>query len=76
MACEYPPGLTNGVVSVTQLGVGGIALYQCNAEYSLTGSPNRICLSDGKWSGEIPTCTHSMYVEPYHANVNVLLTST
>eukprot|EP00731_Ephydatia_muelleri_P021328 Em0013g1055a len=50
VACEYPPGLTNGVVSVTQLGVGGIALYQCNAEYSLSGSPNRICLSDGKWS--------------------------
>eukprot|EP00731_Ephydatia_muelleri_P038089 Em0651g1a len=60
VACEYPPGLTNGVVSVTQLGVGGIALYQCNAEYSLSGSPNRICLSDGKWSGEIPTCTRSM----------------
>ena len=55
-SCEYPPAPTNGAVSVTQLGVGGLALYNCNPGLSLLGSPSIVCQAGGKWSGVAPTC--------------------
>ena len=46
----------NGQVSVTTFDVGGIATFKCNSGYNLSGSPKRICLSSGFWSGIKPTC--------------------
>ena len=47
----------NGMVSHPQgTGEGAIAVYTCDDEFMLDGSPSRQCLSSGLWSGVEPTC--------------------
>jgi len=53
------PSLTDpisGVVIVTTRVVGGLALYECNANHQLIGSGRRTCQIDGSWSSSQPTC--------------------
>lgn len=56
--CEIPDDLQHGemilVNGTTYL--DSVATYECSADYWLDGPTARICLKDGKWSGERPYC--------------------
>ena len=46
----------NGEVSLSGTTLGSKATYSCNDRYVLEGESTRVCQSNGKWSGEAPTC--------------------
>jgi len=46
----------NGNVEVSGTGVGGTAIYSCDAGFTLLGEDRRVCTTDGLWSGSEPTC--------------------
>jgi Notch-like protein len=54
--CPILPEPTNGGVTVTNQGVGGVATYTCDAGFERQGAAPRTCGSDGNWSGSAPTC--------------------
>lgn len=33
-----------------------VAVYRCNNEYGVVGNDTRVCLANGRWSGEAPVC--------------------
>lgn len=35
---------------------GSAVLYDCDENYELDGFPRRICLENGTWSSETPSC--------------------
>ena len=45
--------IENGKVTVTD----ATAMYECDAEYELTGADTRQCQDNGDWSAVAPTCT-------------------
>ena len=56
--CGDPGQLTNGLrkdKNVTTY--NSMVHYFCNPEYILSGSRERVCQADGKWSGTQPKCT-------------------
>ena len=53
--CPALPDPTNGVVS-HDMDVGDLANYSCNDGYYLNGIEIRMCMADGTWSGNTPTC--------------------
>ena len=54
--CGDPGQPANGNVSFVTTREGGMANYTCNEGYNLTGITQRICQSNGSWSGDVPTC--------------------
>ncbi|KNC52646.1 uncharacterized protein AMSG_08515 [Thecamonas trahens ATCC 50062] len=48
---------TNGGVSCTTASVGESCAYTCDAGYTLSGSSERTCMIDGRWTGSDPRCT-------------------
>jgi len=53
------PSLTapsNGDVSVSSQVAGGVAQYECNTGYVLSGGATRNCQGNGSWTGTAPTC--------------------
>ena len=43
--------------SLTRTTLGGVAQYECHPGMELQcGSTHRTCLSDGRWTGNQPTC--------------------
>lgn len=50
--------IPNGYACFDGISSGSVAMYYCEEGYTLTGSSERICLSDGKWSrsGDKPVC--------------------
>ena len=58
--CGHPGNVTNGTVDVSEgTKVNSKIYYTCDRGYRLNGPSwwsNRICLSDGTWSGREPTC--------------------
>ena len=58
-----PP--TNGLISggEGEQPVGSTASYSCDEGYSLEGSQQRTCRSDGLWSGMEPTCERTSSTE-------------
>jgi hypothetical protein len=59
-----PP--TNGLISggEGEQPVGSTASYSCDEGYSLEGSQQRTCRSDGLWSGMEPTCERIQCPDP------------
>ena len=51
----------NGEVSLTGTILGSKATYSCNSGYVLEGESTRVCQSNGKWSGEAPTCERMLH---------------
>ena len=53
---EPPDSPSNGNVTLTDgdTQYGAIAIYSCNSGYTLTGTTDRQCQSNGQW--DIPTC--------------------
>lgn len=54
--CGHLHDPANGVISITTIGVGGIATYSCNERHILVGVDTRMCQEDGIWSDKAPTC--------------------
>ena len=52
----------NGQVILTNTTFGSIATYQCDDGFNLIGDMQRMCQSNGEWSGNEPTCegNHSL----------------
>ena len=48
--------IPNGVGCFDGNTSGSVISYHCDEGYALSGNVNQTCLSDGNWSGEIPTC--------------------
>jgi len=64
--CDILSTLSNGNMSCSsgRVGVGyegDTCSFTCNTGYELTGSDNRICQSDGSWSGSDAVCRKGKY---------------
>ena len=44
-------------VDSTVLQPGDMVMYKCDAPYMLKGDPYRVCVTNGSWTGEEPSCT-------------------
>ena len=54
----------NGSLLISGTGVGvyqDTATYACETGFNLVGMSERVCQSDGTWSGSDPTCQSSKY---------------
>ncbi|XP_041092685.1 complement factor B-like [Polyodon spathula] len=40
----------------TKFSIGSTVHFECNSGFNMFGSPNRTCLSTGKWSGKVTIC--------------------
>lgn len=49
--------------AITELGFGSRAEYSCSEGYALVGNGERVCQSDGTWSGSDPECECEFRVE-------------
>lgn len=58
--CPDPNVLENGNVSPPQekYFVDNETTYECYSGYRMRGSPKRVCLPNGKWSGSTTICSH------------------
>ena len=54
--CPNLPNPTNGRVTQQGNELGDRATYTCNSGYELDDGSTRICQTNGRWSGEAPTC--------------------
>ena len=50
---------SNGGVSQSGTSYGSIANYSCDGGYTMNGDANRMCDSDGSWTGDPPKCSKS-----------------
>ena len=62
----------NGVVDVT----GGrsyrsIAVYACDTGFVLRGNLTQMCLADGTWDREVPTCERKSHTQ-HHSTTQQL----
>jgi hypothetical protein len=48
--------IQNGVACYNGTISGSVLSYQCDDGFTIEGNINRVCLSDGSWSGETPDC--------------------
>ena len=61
--CPFLDAPDNGFVVIRGFLVGDNATYFCNADYILmSGDHVRHCMTDGQWSGSIPSC-QSTYID-------------
>ena len=65
--CSRLPDLSNGWIIFTGLAEGSIAIYFCDKNHTVIGDRFRICMSNGMWSGQEPTCEgmKSVFVMTY-----------
>ena len=54
--CGNPGTPGNGSTTLKSDTVGPIANHFCNTGFILVGLSQRECLSNGSWSGPLPTC--------------------
>nr|XP_028567204.1 sushi, von Willebrand factor type A, EGF and pentraxin domain-containing protein 1 [Podarcis muralis] len=54
--CELLPHPENGFANFTENTLGSSVKYTCKPGYKLMGSETRLCMPNGQWSGEAPTC--------------------
>lgn len=60
--CPALEDIENGAVFQNGTAVGSAAYYVCDAGSVITGDKTRLCLADGTWSGQQPTCVDSTLV--------------
>ena len=56
MFCSGLSNPSNGQVDQRGNGLGSVATYSCHSGYNVQGGSQVYCTSDGKWSGEPPSC--------------------
>ena len=54
--CDNLKAPKNGFVKITGKSIGSKALYSCREGYVLRGDSQRKCQSNGRWSGDMPSC--------------------
>ncbi|KAJ1059271.1 hypothetical protein K5549_008072 [Capra hircus] len=54
--CGSPPSSANGQVKGEEYTFQKEVQYTCNTGFLLEGASSRVCLADGSWSGNTPTC--------------------
>ena len=55
--------IPGGQVRYTGTNQGSVATYQCDEGYSLSGSGQRVCHSDGNWDGRVPECVFGELID-------------
>ena len=58
VGCDLLDPPDNGEVTLTGLGQGDTASYECNTGFKLVGVPTRTC-NGVSWSGDPPVCTRT-----------------
>jgi len=64
VSCSHLSPPPNGNCAPCVGAVGQQASFTCNDQYSLIGSSNITCLSNGQWSGPPPTCKSNISEYP------------
>ncbi|XP_064624477.1 CUB and sushi domain-containing protein 3-like [Lineus longissimus] len=55
--CGYPPLLVDGRMSLSKEDkIGSKTTYTCDDDFKLIGTPERLCLGTGTWSGDMQVC--------------------
>ncbi|MEE6459030.1 hypothetical protein FKM82_000515 [Ascaphus truei] len=70
--CNIPIATENSIQHYTDNVLGSSVLYECKPGYDLIGSDTSICLSNRKWSNEIPHCAIISCKPPnniFHGNI-------
>ncbi|XP_008192271.2 sushi, von Willebrand factor type A, EGF and pentraxin domain-containing protein 1 [Tribolium castaneum] len=64
--CGNPENIQNGKVTLTSNATyyGALALYSCDKNFELDGVSRRLCLENGTWSSDAPTCRGIQCKEP------------
>uniref|UniRef100_A0A8V5H5F0 Uncharacterized protein n=1 Tax=Melopsittacus undulatus TaxID=13146 RepID=A0A8V5H5F0_MELUD len=70
--CGPPEDISHGFLNGSGFTYGEIAQYVCFAGYELHGNPLRQCLSNGSWSGRLPSCLPCLCPSPQIQNGVVL----
>ncbi|KAJ9580613.1 hypothetical protein L9F63_024228, partial [Diploptera punctata] len=55
-SCGFPGYFPKGVIRGRSYLYTDTIHYYCNQGYEQSGNPVRMCMANGKWSGEIPQC--------------------
>ena len=63
--CPFLVAPSNGVISPGNLFYQTTRTFSCNVGYSLSGSSNRTCQSDGSWSGTTAICTGTVILQNF-----------
>lgn len=64
--CQVPEEIKFGKVTLATNATyyGAAVLYECEANYKLDGPSRRLCLEDGTWGHDTPTCKEITCDEP------------
>lgn len=64
--CKHPEQIVNGkgLLAMNATYYGATVLYECDANYKLDGASRRLCLENGTWSHDSPTCKEITCDEP------------
>lgn len=54
--CDTLSNPVGGSVTITTDGLETKAQFSCTIGYTMTGSPNLTCRSDGTWDQQAPSC--------------------
>ena len=54
--CGDPGRPINGNTSAVTFTIGSVVNHTCNEGFVLNGTSQRECLTNGSWSGSLPTC--------------------
>lgn len=74
LPCDFNGGsIYNGAVCYNGTVAGSFATYRCKEGYMLTRTEQRICGSDGRWSGETPLCAIIDIGSPYTESLRISL---
>ena len=53
----------NGDIMITTTTLESLANYTCNTGFRLDGVDQRVCLSNGSWSDDAPSCISKLQEE-------------
>lgn len=57
ISCGKPEIIDNGQITGRDYILGSIVEYSCNEGYQLSGISERRCREDGRWHGDLPSCS-------------------
>ena len=70
--CGIPESIDNGDVSYPSTTLSSIAVYDCDAGYTLIGTNDSVvCNENGQWTGPTPTCTGKINQTDYSEILNL-----
>ncbi|XP_071822024.1 uncharacterized protein [Apostichopus japonicus] len=61
----------NGYIEKSNMTVGGVTVFRCNDTFTIDGTPELICKSDGEYSKDRPTCKKEQALFPTNRGVLV-----